>query len=78
MPLSAYLTDLLEEVRRIEGGEVATYIPELAKSDPAALAIAITALDGKTYAVGDADLPFTIQSVSKPFLYGLALQTWMR
>lgn len=78
MPLSAYLADLLEEVRRIEGGEVATYIPELAKADPRALAIAITALDGKTYAVGDADLPFTIQSVSKPFLYGLALQEYGR
>lgn len=78
MPLSAYLADLLEEVRRIEGGEVATYIPELAKADPRALAIAITALDGKTYAVGDADLPFTVQSVSKPFLYGLALQEYGR
>jgi len=78
MPLSAYLADLIEDARRIEGGEVATYIPELAKADPKALAIAVTALDGKTYAVGDADLPFTIQSVSKPFLYGLALQEYGR
>jgi glutaminase len=77
-PIADYLDDLLIAVRAIEGGEIATYIPELAKSDPAALAIAITALDGKTYAVGDADLPFTIQSVSKPFLYGLALQEYGR
>lgn len=77
-PIRAYLDDLLSDVRAIEGGEVATYIPELAKSDPKALAIAITALDGQTYAVGDADLPFTIQSVSKPFLYGLALQEYGR
>ncbi|UPT61862.1 MAG: glutaminase A [Hyphomonadaceae bacterium JAD_PAG50586_4] len=77
-PIRAYLNDLLNDVRQIEGGEVATYIPELAKANPASLAIAITALDGKTYAVGDADLPFTIQSVSKPFLYGLALQEYGR
>lgn len=77
-PIRAYLNDLLNDVRKIEGGEVATYIPELAKANPAGLAIAITALDGKTYAVGDADLPFTIQSVSKPFLYGLALEEYGR
>ncbi len=54
-------------------GQIATYIPELAKADPNAFGIAIATLDGTVYEVGDSRLPFTIQSISKPFVYGLAL-----
>jgi len=77
-PIQAYLDALAVETRAIGGGDVATYIPELAKADPNAFAIAVTTLDGASFAVGDADLPFTIQSVSKPFLYGLALEEYGR
>ncbi len=54
-------------------GQVATYIPELAKADPNVFGIAMATLDGTVYEVGDSRLPFTIQSISKPFVYGLAL-----
>ena len=74
-PLGAYLAALHADLSEVSGGEVATYIPELAKADPRSLGIAIAAVDGAVYAVGDCDLAFTIQSVSKPFLYGLALET---
>ena len=54
-------------------GRAADYIPELAKVDPDAFALAVCTVEGEMLAAGDADVPFTIQSISKPFAYGLAL-----
>jgi len=62
----------------MSGGSPADYIPELGKVDPSLFGIAIATVDGQVYAVGDADHPFTIQSVSKPFMYGYALQHYGR
>ena len=53
---------------------MATYIPPLSKADPNWFSICIATTDGNVYETGDADVPFTIQSISKPFVYGLALQ----
>lgn len=69
-----YLRGLLEEYRGLEDGTVATYIPELGRADPKAFAISIATVDGRVYSVGNAGLSVTIQSVSKPFMYGAALQ----
>ncbi len=55
-------------------GRVASYIPELAKADPSLFAIALATADGHVYQVGDAGHRFTIQSISKPFVYGQALE----
>lgn len=55
-------------------GQVASYIPELAKADPAGFGIAIATVDGQVYQTGDARRVFSIQSVSKPFVYGVALE----
>jgi glutaminase len=52
---------------------VATYIPELANVDPDTFGICVATIDGHVYEVGDSRHPFTIQSISKPFVYGLAL-----
>jgi glutaminase len=49
----------------LTGGKPADYIPELGKADPNLFGIAIATVDGQTYTVGDAEAPFTIQSVSK-------------
>jgi len=68
-----YLAELFDDCRRIDSGTVADYIPELAKADPSWFAIALATTDGHVYAVGDVDIEFTIQSISKPFLYGAAL-----
>jgi glutaminase len=57
----------------MDDGEVASYIPALAHADPAALGISLVTVEGRRYSVGDATQPFTIQSVSKPFVYALAL-----
>ena len=58
----------------LNAGEVASYIPELTKADPAWLGIALVTVDGHVYQVGDSRQPFTIQSISKLLLYGLALE----
>jgi glutaminase len=77
VPLDAIefaLTDILSRTRPNADGRVADYIPELAKADPAHFGIALTTVDGRLWAKGDADAEFTIQSVSKPFSYCLALE----
>lgn len=56
-------------------GELASYIPELARVDPDRFAIAAATVDGQLTLMGDHDHPFTIQSISKLLLYGLALET---
>lgn len=52
-------------------GKVASYIPELAKADPAQLGIVVRTIDGQCYEVGDTTVPFTFQSVSKVFALAL-------
>jgi glutaminase len=53
---------------------VATYIPELSKADPSHFGIALVTADGQIYEVGESRHLFTVQSISKPFVYGLALE----
>lgn len=54
-------------------GEVASYIPELAKANPNALGICVTTLDGDEYFAGEYDTKFTIQSISKVITLMLAI-----
>ncbi|WP_067560590.1 glutaminase A [Halofilum ochraceum] len=73
--IEALLEEALEVGRAAAGaGEVAHYIPELAKSDPSHVGIAIATVDGGRYEVGDARVPFTFQSVSKVFSLALVLR----
>lgn len=73
-PIPKYLEAILESVRDDTSGHVADYIPELANSDPKPLGLAMCTFRGNIYSVGDDYRDFTIQSVSKPFVYALALQ----
>lgn len=57
----------------VERGTVADYIPPLARIDPARFGIAVVEADGSVHAAGDADEPFSIQSVSKVFALTMAL-----
>jgi len=77
-PVEDYLAELYEHAAALTEGKPADYIPELGKADPSLFGIAIVTVDGQVYAVGDADRAFTIQSVSKPFMYGYALQHYGR
>ena len=73
-PIQDYLQSLHARLRELVEGNVADYIPELARADPDAFGICIATHDGFVYEVGDARQPFTIQSISKPLTYGLALE----
>lgn len=55
-------------------GAVASYIPALASANPKSFALVLTTLDGAVYKSGDADTPFSAQSISKLFMLTLALE----
>jgi glutaminase len=74
----AVLAEVYAAYQDLDEGEVASYIPELAKANPKAFAISIMTIDGQLFSVGDGDAQFTIQSMSKPFTYGMALEDWGR
>ena len=74
-PLLRFLDDCHTKFASDEAGAVADYIPELGKADPAHFGISLATLDGHVYEVGDSKIPFTIQSMSKPFVFALALDT---
>ncbi len=72
-PIDSYLQRLHERWLEDRSGAVADYIPPLALADPDWFGIAIATTEGHCYEVGDSRRRFTIQSISKPFTYGLAL-----
>jgi glutaminase len=74
-PLLRFLNTCHAEYLAETSGAVADYIPELGKADPAHFGISLATLDGHVYEVGDTKVPFTIQSMSKPFVFALALDT---
>lgn len=63
-----------EKYKNLSNGNVADYIPELAKVNPNLFAIAIVTVQGKVTEIGDVNVPFPMESISKPFVYALALQ----
>src|SRR5215468_6762696 len=75
MPLQRFLTACHTDFITDHGGEVAHYIPELSKANPDHFGISLATLDGHVYEVGDTRVPFTIQSISKAFVFALALDT---
>lgn len=73
-PIEDYLENLHSKYAQLQAGNVASYIPELATANPDWFGICVATTDGQVYEVGDTRQPFTIQSISKPFVYGLALE----
>lgn len=63
-----------ERYRFLDDGEVADYIPVLATADPALFGLSVTEVNGATHDVGDSDHAFSIQSVSKAFVYALVCE----
>jgi glutaminase len=72
--LQALIEGLHDEYKPLTEGEVATYIPELGKANPEHFGICMVTADGRIFEAGDCDEPFTIQSISKPFTFGMALE----
>ena len=74
MNLQAIVDDIARRMAdETERGKVATYIPELAKADVNRFGLAVMPVGGTLAAAGDADIPFSIQSISKVFTLNLAL-----
>lgn len=75
-----WLQELIESLHdkyvACDAGEVATYIPELGKADPAHFGICMVTTEGKVFETGDSDQLFSIQSISKPFTFGMALEAY--
>lgn len=68
------LTTIFDNLLKIEDkGEVASYIPELAKVDKNQFGIYLNRIHGDDYAVGNVDTKFSIQSISKVFSLAMAL-----
>lgn len=72
-----------EMAQEPERGQVASYIPELARQSTTPFAIALALPDGQVLRAGDADQGFSIQSISKVFTLAIALgrlgdQLWLR
>jgi len=82
--IAAALADITAAMQAApDRGRVADYIPELARIDPARFGIAVQLADGQLLTGGDADTPFSIQSISKVFTLAIALgrlgdQLWAR
>jgi glutaminase len=75
MDYSDVLQQIHHELRPVIGqGQVASYIPELAKVSPHQFGMAVVGISGEVHAVGDARVPFSIQSISKLFTLVMALQ----
>jgi glutaminase len=65
---------IYEKYQNFEEGEVATYIPELAKANPKHFGICVASVDGHVFQAGDWGQEFTIQSICKPFAFQMALE----
>lgn len=71
--VAGMLDEVFAVCREDTSGAPADYIPELAAVAPDSFGLCLATADGLIYQVGDTDIGFTIQSISKPFTYALAL-----
>jgi len=77
MDFSAVLNNIHKQIQPLLGqGKVADYIPALAEVNKKQFGMAITLNTGEFYGIGDYQLPFSIQSISKVFSFTLALRAY--
>jgi glutaminase len=68
------LDEALTRYRSVETGKVADYIPALAKASADWFGISVVGVRGRQATVGDGDILFSIQSISKPFVFALVCE----
>ncbi|HEX5783695.1 MAG TPA: glutaminase [Burkholderiaceae bacterium] len=82
--LPTVLERIHSEAQALYGlGRVADYIPALAEVPPRQFGMAVALVNGQTHTVGDAQVPFSLQSITKLFTFVLALKAlgndlWLR
>jgi glutaminase len=64
-----------EQFRSLPDGAVPAYIPALASASPDAFGVCVAGVNGQIFAIGDAEVEFTIQSISKVFVFALVCDT---
>jgi len=69
----AFLRRLVERFAPLDKGAAAPFTPEFKTTDPDTFAVAVMDVEGHFACAGEAEHLFTLQSMSKPFIYGLAL-----
>jgi glutaminase len=72
--LQSAVDHVVTRYRTLTEGTVATYIPELARATPDDFGVCVATAAGQTFSAGDCDRGFTIQSISKPLVFGMAIE----
>uniref|UniRef100_A0A8D0CZW0 glutaminase n=1 Tax=Sander lucioperca TaxID=283035 RepID=A0A8D0CZW0_SANLU len=70
---TSHIDELYESAKKLSGGQVADYIPQLAKFSPDLWAVSLCTVDGQRHTVGDTKVPFCLQSCVKPLKYAVAV-----
>nr|XP_046259976.1 glutaminase kidney isoform, mitochondrial isoform X3 [Scatophagus argus] len=73
---TSHIDELYESAKNLSGGQVADYIPQLAKFSPDLWAVSLCTVDGQRHTVGDTKVPFCLQSCVKPLKYAVAVNNY--
>lgn len=72
--VKALVNEAHQQFRSIDDGKVADYIPILAKTPRHLFGVCVVGVSGNVHEAGDVAHEFSIQSVSKPFVFALVCQ----
>jgi len=72
--VQALVQEAYEQYRGLDEGKVADYIPALAKVRRDLFGVCVVGVSGAVHSAGDVEHEFSIQSVSKPFVFALVCQ----
>ncbi|MBQ9255237.1 MAG: glutaminase [Bacteroidales bacterium] len=74
MDYQKIIEDIYKQIQPLkELGKQADYIPALAKVNPNQIGVCLKTMNGEEYSIGNSDVRFSIQSISKVFSLAVAL-----
>ncbi|KAJ3586584.1 hypothetical protein NHX12_012981 [Muraenolepis orangiensis] len=73
LEFSHHIDRMYDIAQKQDGGQVADYIPQLAKFSPDLWGVSLCTIDGQRHSVGDTKVPFCLQSCVKPLEYAIAI-----
>ena len=72
--VDALLSEAYELFKTVDEGKVADYIPALARAPRSLFGLCVVETNGAVHTAGDVECQFSIQSISKPFVFALVCQ----